>query len=684
MSSTHRFPPWLQWGGVALFLAWLFFALISYYVVQKPFDPLKLAALATHSADWLRFSFSLSAVFRSLLDVLTAVSLSLIALGVGYWILDGLFRPINLSALARGVLAMGAGFGAIGIAVLLLGMAGWLQTAVLYTFTLLLALIALPKLIPFLRQARPTAPPRWLAVYLFLALGMALFVALLPPTSFDGLLYHLTGPKLYLQAGGIYPGIDNPPLYFPFLFEMLYLWGMGLRGDVAAQLLHFVFLFMVAGLVYAIARDSLGLKDGWTAVIFFFSIPMALTFSTWAYVDLGLVFCQVAAIYTFSLWQQNRHPRGLAFSGAWAGLAMGFKYTSFITPVTLVLLIAWEYRREWRAAIRPLLVFGITAVLVGCPWYIKNWLFTGNPTYPFVFGGQFWDDFRSTAYAASGTGIGLDPVALLRLPYDLILGWKDAAQDGFPGAWPLIFLPLFLLYSFTHLGKEAPATFRHLLLFALAQFAFWTVGVISSHALWQVRLLLSAFVALCPAMAWIFHDLPRFDHPQFSLRRFVNMALVFSFALNLVGQLLNWLPLSPWNYVLGTDSREQVLTNLLGLHYQAMQSINQLPANSNVVLLWEPRSYYCDRPCHPDTLLHDFPHLEYLYGDAPGIANAWREQGVTHILAYEGGFRYLLGANNAWLRPKNANLWAELQQNYLLQVENWQDVYVLYQIQPQD
>ena len=54
---------------------------------------------------------------------------------------------------------------------------------------------------------------------------------------------------------------------------MLYLAAMALRGDVAAKLLHVVFHLILAGLVYLTARRHLKLKDGWTAVLFFYAMP---------------------------------------------------------------------------------------------------------------------------------------------------------------------------------------------------------------------------------------------------------------------------------------------------------------------------------------------------------------------------------------------------------------------------
>ena len=129
--NDNRFSPWLKWGVVALFVGWLFFSLSAYYVVQKPFSADKLAVLLENSAGWLRSSFSAAALGRSLLDVAAALWLTWIALGVGLWLL-GRFR-LTMSHGERFLLALGLGFGALGLGTLLLGMMGWLATAVFYT-----------------------------------------------------------------------------------------------------------------------------------------------------------------------------------------------------------------------------------------------------------------------------------------------------------------------------------------------------------------------------------------------------------------------------------------------------------------------------------------------------------------------------------------------------------------------
>lgn len=675
---------WVKWGAILLFILWLFYSLSAYYVVQKPLTAVQISQLLQNQDVWLRLPFSAAALGRSLLDVLVALWLTAVALGIGLWLL-GWLKVSPSSSLETMLYATGLGFGAMGLLVLLIGLAGGLQTAVLYTVTALLTLVALPKLIPFLQTVRPSRPPLLITLFLALIIGLALFMALLPPNDWDGLFYHLKGPKLYLAAGKIEGGIDIPHLNFPFLFEMLFTLAMGLRGDVAAKLLHFVFVFLLAGLVYIIARDQLKMKQSWLAVLFLFTMPMILNLGVQAYNDLALAFYQVAALLALLNWQRERIKpssfRWLILSGVLCGLAMGLKYTSFVTPLTLAILVIWEFRQEWRGAVRPLLFIAIPAFFVSALWYIKNLIFTGNPFYPFVFGGLFWDDFRTQAYSAPGSGIGLDVIALLRLPHDLTLGLKDASADGQMGPFFLVFLPLVLVYLLTKLGKEVARPFHALLLFAFLQYLFWMLGVISSAGLWQTRLMLPAFVALCPVLAWLLEDLARFDHPQFSLRRFVGLVIVFALVLNLVTQLAAWLMAAPHTYVLGSDGRDATLSRILGAHYAAMQGMNEtLPEDAVVAFLYEPRSYYCDRDCRPDSILDELGHLEYLYGDAAGIAEAWRQAGVTHVLVFDAGYNFVVETELESALPQDLTLLESLETAWLEPVTSWKSGYSLYAV----
>lgn len=656
-------------------LIWLLFVISSYYVAHKPFSP---AGPDVGQAAPSSLGIEVAAIGRTFLDLAAALWLVIIAYGPGLWLWRRLAPRQHRSSEAL-VFGLGIGFGVLGLLVLFLGLAGLLSPPFFYGLGLACSLAAVRPLARQVGGMKWKVPSRPVALYLALTLSLALALALLPPTNWDGLFYHLKGPKLYLQAGQIRPGIDIPHLNFPSLFEMLFLFAMAIRGDITAQLVHFIFLFPLAGVAYLTARRILRVDNGWPAVIFLLATPMVLLLAAWTYNDLALAFFSTAALYFFMRWQPARDQRWLLLSGLFSGLAMSLKYISFVTPLFLGCLLLWQFRRNLREGARLLLLFALPTLLVASPWFLKNWWFTGNPVYPFLFGGRFWDAFRTASYGDPGSGIGLDLVAILRLPYDLTLGIADASQDGPTGPLYLAFLPLMLLYAHSHHGRHAPPAFRTILLYALANYAFWVLGVISSAGLRQTRLLLPAFAALCPALAWVLQDLARFDRPQFSLQRFLNLVIAFVLFLGMVDQLAGWAQARPWQYLLGVESRDRFLTRRLGAHYAAMQAINEtLPEDAVVVFLWEPRSYYCDRDCRPDSILDAFDHLVYLYQDAPGIAEAWRAAGITHVLIWRTGLEFVLQKESPTAEPlPEPAVLRRLRADYLVPTWNIGDAYEL-------
>jgi hypothetical protein len=734
-AMLKRLP--VKWFIPVAFVLWIFFVLASFFAVQKPF-----------SAE------NFIAVGNALLDLLSAGWLMLIGLGLGLWLLRWLaatdassqkIDPVSqvgvknysfsflwsadsgwiLPPIEMFVLGTGLGLGGLGLLGLGLGLLRLFQPVVMVGITIVLSVIAAPQLLQFYRRLRrwrsTNLPNRWIVAYLSISGLLALLIALTPPTDWDGLFYHLTGPKLYLETGQITGGFDVPHFNFPSLMEMLFAWAMLLRGDIAAKLIHAGYALLLAGLVYIASRRLFSPKAAWPSLLIFAGMPMVGTLAGWAYNDLALAFYQLATVYAIGNWRmengewrmendntqnsakgtqaipktQNSKPKiqnlhWLILSGVFAGLAMGLKYTSFVTPLVIVGFILWSgFRRaeeqgnrgaeeqgrfltphsslfslhpsrNTQYAIGGIFIFSLTTFFTASPWYLKNWAFTGNPVYPFlssVFGGQFWDTFRAEWYAAAGSGIGWRPTTLLALPWLLTLGIRDANfWDGRTGPLLLLFLPPILLYSvYPHFltqnsklktqnsNKERPFAYNLLLIYALAHFAFWTLGVIWSRSLWQSRLLLPGLVGLVPLAGWVWVNLPAFDLPNFSISRFVNIAVGLALILTLVDTTLLTLKINPIPYLVGLETRAENLTRRLGAHYAAMQQINtQLPAEAKILFLWEPRSYYCRRDCRPDSILDTFPHLVYRYGSAGAIAQSWREAGVSHVLIHRAGLNFIL------------------------------------------
>jgi hypothetical protein len=265
-----------------------------------------------------------------------------------------------------------------------------------------------------------------------------------------------------------------------------------------------------------------------------------------------------------------------------------------------------------------------------------------------------------------------------------MLGVRDASRDGDTGPLVLLFLPLLIGYAIFRPGGRRPAGFNALIFFALVQYLFWTLGIVVSASLWQSRLLLPALVALCPAMAWVLEDLARYDRPRFSLQRQLFLVIGLVLLLGLVIRFLGWLPQQPWTYLIGDESTELNLQRRLGYHYLAMEAVNELEDGAVVTFLWEPRSYYCERECLPDSILDKFGHLTYEFGDADAIAQAWRDQGVTHVLLFQTGLDLVLAANSMSDDPlPEPSALTTLRQEHLDLVETvGPDLYQLFALRP--
>jgi hypothetical protein len=691
----------------------------SFFVVQKPFTAATAAAAG-----------------NVLLDVTTAAGLMLIAVGLGARLLR-LLPALDLSPGETLLFSAGLGLGALGLVALGVGLAGGFTPLAAWPVTILLALLAARPLWQFRSLVFDIERPSLLIIlYLTLFGLLTLLPALLPPVDWDGLFYHLTAPKLYLEAGQVIANPSVPHFNFPALMEMLFAWAMLLRGDIAAKLLHPGFGALLAGLIFQLTRRFFSSRAAWPALLIFASMPMVATLSGWAYNDLALAFYQLAALTAFLLSDPALRPNGfklsppappkggerieippfgglggpesdvnltpvlyhphskfpipnsqfMILSGVFAGLAMGLKYTSFVTPLLIVGLIigqAVQQRLSLGGFFHRWIAFALTAAVVASPWYLKNWLLTGNPVHPFaygLFGGAGWDAFRAAWYAHGGSGLGLNPLKLLGLPWLLTLGVNDANYwDGRTGPLLLLFLPLVIWAALAGRfgGQPAPPATRPVLLYALAHFAVWTLGVVWSQALWQARLLLPGLVALIPVSAWVWRQLPSFDLPQFRLSRVVNMAIVLTLTLTLVDIGLLTLKIDPLPYLAGLENRPAFLSRRLGAHYAAMEALNSLPAEARVVFLWEPRSYYCRRDCAPDSILDELAHLVDQHGTAAAIAQSWQAAGVSHILLHRAGFDFMRST-----APELANQ-ATLEQliaHHLTLVSDVGGIYQLYRL----
>jgi hypothetical protein len=651
---------------------WVFVVYVGYYTVHKPFTAPVLIATLDHLADLTMWA-----------------GVVLLATALGHRLLRGLAYDSLLEELS---LSAGLGLGLISLLTLGLGLIGLLYRWLFFGLALIGYIALFGEIRTILGRLRTCERPRlnslsdrFLAAYLAIIICLSLLASLTPPIAWDSQVYHLTGPKLYIERSKIVGGIDLPYLGFPSLLEMLFLAGMLLKGDIVSKLMHLGYGLLTVGLLYSFARRFLRSETPLLASAIYLSAPSLVVISTWAYVDLGLAFYLLATFYTLIVWTQSRKWSWLILSGAFAGLLLGVKYTAVITPLTLALILIWESWSERVAGlVRNLLLFCGATTLVACPWYLRNLALSQNPFYPFVFGGPFWDEFRGWWFSRFGTGMSNDPLRLFLAPWEMtIMGVEGKAGYGANiGPIFLVCLPLLILVMIRRNSDRHPTYIvAYSLLVCGANYLFWLYGVAQSGLLRQTRLLFPIFPLLAVLASIGLEALGAWDAKGFSPRRLLLMVLVLALGLNAFSFMLSFVADSPLSYVFGLETREQYLQRHLGDYYLAISYINRdLPPSARVLFLWEPRSYYCEKDCWPDAILDRFKHLGYHHGDAEGIAEYLRAQSVSHVLFHKAGFEHILAARFDPIMPSDVDMLEALLEEYMDPLTEISDSYVVYQL----
>jgi hypothetical protein len=684
-------------------ILWLFGLVAVYFWAHKPFDTAVLAGVGRtlgSLAGWLGLSALAAALGRRLAGDLLA----------------------GASPVARLALAVGLGLGLLGLLTLLLGLLGWLRPLAAWLLVAGLAVGLRREWPRLLRELRalwthglwPRAHgrfQRWLRLYAAAALGLTGLMALTPDTSWDALVYHLTGPRLFIAAGRVAHPIDLPYLGFPQLLEMQFTLGMLLAGDGVAPLLQFGYGLLALALTATLARaafgdaasgdaasggDASGDAAAWGAAAILLSVPLLLELMQQAYVDAALLY-YVTAVATLLLRELRSAECGVRNAewgvgrslllGVTVGLALGVKYTAVFLPFAVLLVLLWPGRAAGRRArmAQATLVMG-AAGLTFLPWLLKNWLTTGNPVYPFLLtDALYWDPWRAWWYGRGGTGLATTaPWRLLTAPLEAALLGTTGSDfyDATIGPFALGLLALLPITwrAFNPAEKRAA---RLLLLLFGAGYALWLAGLAHSALLRQTRLLLPTFgitAVLGGAALARIRPLPK---PRLAVDWLARAAFSLALGLLLFGQARDFVRVNPLPVALGLETADAYLQRRLGSYHTAVTAVNHLPPAGQVVFLWEPRSYACRVACRPDALLDRWLHLTRYRGyDADAIADAWRAEGVTHVLLHQRGLDFIVDAGFDPITARDLAILHDLQTRRLEQLAAWDNDYILYALPP--
>lgn len=583
------------------------------------------------------------ALWDALFTLVLAAIVSLLAIGVGRQIMRWLRLP--LAGLELTVFSLPLGFGVIAYGVLALGLLGLLQVWALIAWLLAVGVLGWREIATLIRDmptwlnSRRVAwsrTARWqklLLIIFVVLLILTLFQALTPPWDYDSLLYHLQGPRLFLQAGRIQNLPENWLTSYPFTVQMLFLLGLRFGSDSFAKVINLIYGVLLCLMTYALARRYLDQTHAFVAVAVLIGIPIGPIWGSLAYVDMAWATYVLVGIYAIMLWRDDRQRRWLILVGLGLGWAAGTKYFALGTAGIIGLWVMWnDVRRGWKVLLPDALTYGLTVGLIAAPWYVKNWIWTGSPLYPIVFAGtdRIAQQARLWTSYMGDYGAGRALVDYLLLPLNLYARFYRFGTFLGNIEIPSPLYLLLVLYPFT----PRPKVLNGLVGVAGLSFVLWAFST------QQTRFLLPLFPLLSILVSVVLVDgIGRFRRRW----RTISVGLVVGMlTVSVFYSATFFASIEPYRVITGSQSKAEFLERVLK-NYAALEYVQTaLPRQARVFMLWDGRGYYCDERCMPDV---DHARWTYLVATHPTIDEVvaeLRQLDVTHLLINEESVDFML------------------------------------------
>ena len=565
------------------------------------------------------------------------------ATGSGLWLLArlGLRLPRQIQHI---ICACGLGLGIVGYVMFVLGVTGALRTEIIGFSYGTVVTLGLVNCISYWRSGASVSqgPPRrldivsWILMSVLIGLaGINLVGALSPVVGVDELIYRLAAPKVYLRHGSF---MYIPSIWLhqqPQLIMTVQMWGMALGSHSTAQLLQWAL-----GLVLLLGVVDLGMKEmpiRWAlcgGVIFYCCSDVSFL-SGRATPDLANALFLFVALVVWLQWTETDQVRWLMLCGVFAGLfASGARLPGAYAAIGLA-AVSFGYSLYRRsnspiAALRNAALVGLLSLVTVLPWYIKSWLQTGNPFWPFmhrVFGARDWT-VDALNYVASiqerHIGDWVSWGRILYSPWELTME-PGGFASGVIGPILLASVPLVFAVAISENMRRAVAVCAVL-------YVVWYLSYP------RVRAGLAPIAMLCAVAAFLGWQMcstkgfPRWAVSAYYLSIAAWIALGVAAALRFHGPALP--------VVLGLEDESEYLVerfrkpDLRFTWYVDLMALNvRLPQGSRV-LLHDQRGYHLDHDYERLALISAREKLPHRLKDPDYVAHAVHQLGCTHVAVF--------------------------------------------------
>ncbi|MDO8684580.1 MAG: hypothetical protein Q7N50_14030, partial [Armatimonadota bacterium] len=291
-----------------------------------------------------------------------------------------------------------------------------------------------------------------------------------------------------------------------------------------------------------------------------------------------------------------------------------------------------QQKRGLRNGLLSAIGLGLLACLIASPWYIKSYIHTGNPVYPFLyntFGGLNWNEHLADMYRQSQMrfGMGADFRSFILLPWDMAMSpGKYFDSDVLFASIGPVFLASLPMFAAVRFGR---AKLRALL-------GFIAVGVVIWFFLTQQsRYLIPVMAIGAVAVGVLVEELRDLKLARYILIGAIGAGLIWASVINVVLAAKS----AP-----GLVNPRAYLTDTLNI-YPACEYVNKkLPKDAKILLITETRGFYLERDYQWGDAIHNtlIPYDEF--DDPADMFRFLRSKGFTHVL--------INFSNKTWRQPE--------------------------------
>ncbi len=492
-------------------------------------------------------------------------------------------------------------------------------------------------------------------------------LSLLRPST-DALWYHLWLPRQWLLHGTAFDTVHEYVALYPLTWELVFGAGLAAGGPVAAKLLHFWCLPLLALTAWQMTRRFFPAASPWLTAAVTVTVPTVLWEASTAYIDLALALYVGLALYALMAWLDDGAKTWFWLAALCLGLGAAVKHLGLVAVVLVAAALVLAPRghdgfpgrattrsagrrgspgrASWFARLLPPTLLVATALLVAAPWYVRAWQAAGNPVFPElfeVFGATpalRWDAVteRGLDGFKSRFGVPRTPVELILLPWTVTM--EGARFGGSLGPVFLALLPTLAWVAW----RERPS--RWLAIFAAGYLAVWTSPLSSFQLRFLVPIVLplSVLTSLGVARAVsspLGHRSPRRAAAVIGLVLLCNLPPFIPLHegdRDKVGWLTHVTREIPLRVVVGRQAGEDYLRERVP-SYGAWQHLGTAaPAAARVLVAGSRHNFYATR----EPLSMDAPAARAAWSDNPSQTTAaLHALDVTHVLVEREWLRSL-------------------------------------------